>query len=192
MPTVTLFDRDALRQGSLRAGDDTQALLCGLGVDSGTFPLRERAISSTPLLTYARELNVLQRRYDVVMTDRVRLRPWQGGRPFPPAGDPTVDWPEPDHEHRHDDREIRVVLEGRLRCLLRTAGGHAAIVLEPGEWLALPAGAAHALQAHATQGVELLRLFSRPHGWVATATGAALPRRLLHWPVVHPPLALAA
>jgi cupin superfamily acireductone dioxygenase involved in methionine salvage len=65
-----------------------------------------------------------------------------------------VAWPEPDHEHRHDDREIRVVLEGRLRCLLRTPGGHAAIVLEPGEWL-------------------------------------ALPRQLLHWPVVHPPLALA-
>ena len=31
-----------------------------------------------------------------------------------------------------------------------------------------------------------------PHGWVVQDTGAVLPRRLLAWPVVHPPLALAA
>jgi hypothetical protein len=75
MPTVTGFDLDALHRGSLRGGADTHALLGGLGVDSGSFALREHAISSTPLLTYARELNVLQRRYDVVMTGRLRLRP---------------------------------------------------------------------------------------------------------------------
>jgi len=193
MTTFTTFDRDGLPLGDTRHGDGALAALGQLGIEAGRFerPVNG-AVSSTPMLTHARTLLGLQSRYDAVMTDHVRQRPWRGSGPFPPAADSRLSWPEPEHEHSHDDVELRLVLDGRLRCLLRLPTGYAAAVFEAGTWFALPPGLVHAAQAPADTGVDLLRLFSHPHGWVVKATGAVLPRQLLHWPAMRAPLALAA
>jgi len=193
MITYTHHDRDGQALAGTRYGDEAQAALRALGVECGRFERPAAAPeSATPMLTHARVLLDLQRRFDTVMTDHVRQRPWRGSQPWPPAADHRLSWPEPEHEHRHDDHELRLVLDGRLRVLLRQPTGFSAATFEAGAWLALPAGLAHTAQASASTGVDLLRLFSKPHGWVVQDTGAVLPRRLLAWPVVHPPLALAA
>lgn len=192
MISYTPFDADGQAAGASCGGDDALAALQALGVEAGSFERPTAVVSSTPMLSHARALLALQRRYGAVMTDHVRQRPWAGSKPFPPPHEHAPSWPEPDHEHRHEDREVRLVLQGRLRVLLRLPRGHAAAVFEAGAWLALPAGLAHVAQASARTGVELLRLFAQPHGWVAQATGATLPRPLLAWPMIHPPLALAA
>jgi hypothetical protein len=192
MISYSTFERDGQRSGETLYDDRALHALRGLGIEAGHFDRHAAPLSSTPMLSHARELLALQRRFDTVMIDHVRQRPRQGGKPFPPVADSRLSWPEPEHEHRHDDLEVRLLLDGSLRYLLRLSDGFAAVIFQPGTWFALPAGMAHTAQSNAHTGVDLLRLFSRPNGWAALATAATPPRRLLPWPVVHPPISLAA
>lgn len=184
MAYVTFLEPSATQ---LQDAPDPAAALRELGIEVGGFALHSTPVSSTPQLTYARELNALQRRYNAVMTDRVRERP-APPHPLPrrQTAEAALAWPEPGDEHTHDDLEVRVVLEGHVRFVMRRGSGWLALVCEPGAWVALPAGLPHALQASPHAGVDLLRLFSRPHGWVPEPTGASLPAALARWNPAEP------
>jgi 1,2-dihydroxy-3-keto-5-methylthiopentene dioxygenase len=194
MATVAFFDRQARTPFERVGSDCAPAALRALDVQTGRWALQQRPVSSTPQLTYARELHALQRRYGTVLTDRLRARPLLLRRHA--VGHES--WPELPDEHTHGDDEVRVVLEGGARFVLRApgAGGWAVIECAAGDWVALPAGLPHAFKSSPAHGVDMLRLFSRPRGWVAERTGAAVPRDLLCWdqplPSPTPVLALAA
>lgn len=193
MFSCTTYDTQGEPTGRVLNGEAALAALAAWGVDAGRVETPAAVVSAAPMLTHARTLLALQRRYDTVMTDHVRQRPWPGRRAFPPpapAGAPG--WPEPVHEHTHDDRELRVVLQGALRVLLRLPQGSAAVLFEAGCWFALHAGLPHLAQAPADTGVELLRLYARPRGWVPRPTGTALPQPPLLRPLLLHPPALAA
>jgi 1,2-dihydroxy-3-keto-5-methylthiopentene dioxygenase len=187
MATVTFYDRDAIAWRHTRHPADVPAALWTLGIPSGRWALREAPVSATPQLAYASQLLALQRRFASVMTDHVRVppRPERGGGPAR-RGAAADDWAETPHEHTHDDVELRVVLRGQARVLVRApaVGGWAELLCEAGDWLALPPGLPHVLQPSPAQGLEMLRLFSRPKGWHAEATGAALPAGLAGWPAL--------
>jgi 1,2-dihydroxy-3-keto-5-methylthiopentene dioxygenase len=151
-------------------------------------------VSSAPQLTYARELYALQDHVGSVLTDRVRQRPGaQGGDP---RDHHRLAWPDQRHEHTHGAPEVRVLLSGQARYVLRAPvlGGWAVLVCEPGDWLALPAGLPHSFEASPTQGVDLLRLHVQAGAWEAERTAALLPQALVRWREAAPDegLALAA
>jgi 1,2-dihydroxy-3-keto-5-methylthiopentene dioxygenase len=181
MPSLTLHDIDGAAARPPVNGIAAQHALRELGIASGRWALQAQPVSRTPQLTYARELQALQQRCASVLTDRVRERP------HAQRGDPrqqlSAGWPDTRDEHAHGDAEVRVVLAGSARWLLRapSAGLWLAVVAEAGDWLALPAGTPHTFEASASQGVDLLRLFARPGGWVPERTGARLPQRLARW-----------
>lgn len=147
--------------------------LARLGIETGRWALRSQPVSGTPLLTYARELRTLEKRFGTVLTDRLR---WQQRRHRLEAA-----WPEPEcaELHAHDDLEIRVVLAGVARYAVAagTDGGEPREVglleAQPGDWIALPAGLPHRLLSPAASALEVLRLFTRPRGWVARTVSSA-------------------
>ncbi len=176
MTLVTLFDHAGRESADPVGADAATQWLWRLGIEAGAWPLKERPLSGTPQLTCARELNALQRRFGAVLTDRLRRR--GGAAPRDAAGLPP--WPESSDEHTHDDHEVRVVLGGSARFVLRAPGasGWAAVDCEAGDWVALPAGLPHAFIEDAGRGVDMLRLFSRPRGWVIRRSGATIPAAL--------------
>jgi 1,2-dihydroxy-3-keto-5-methylthiopentene dioxygenase len=181
MTTVTFFDRVHRAPLESLGADETPAALRALDVLTGRWALRTQPVSNLPQLTYARELHALQRRFATVLTDRVHTRPavWRGGGNGL-RGSAAPDVPD---EHIHRDDEVRVLLQGRARFVVRApvVGGWAVIDCSPGDWVALPAGLPHAFESDPAQGVDMLRLFARRRGWMAERSGGALPRELLRW-----------
>jgi 1,2-dihydroxy-3-keto-5-methylthiopentene dioxygenase len=151
--------------------------LAAHGIACGRWPLSQVAVSTTPQLAYARELLALQRRFGIAMIDRVK------GRPGPTQRRADRAWQESDELHVHDDLELRVVLRGRLRFLVRSghAGGWLAIDCEAGDWVALPAGLPHTVVVDAE--LDMLRLFSRPSGWRAQPAQPAAVAPQECWPL---------
>jgi len=171
MATVTLFDPAGQALGHTLAGSAAAQLLRTLGIEAGAWALRAQPLSSVPWLTYARELQAMQRRFGSLRTDRLRRR--GAMTPRDTAGLPK--WPEPDAAHSHDDLELRVVLDGAARFVVHApaAGGWVAVDGEAGDWVALPPGLVHAFFDDAARGIDMLRIFTRPQGW--RAEPAALP-----------------
>ncbi len=190
MPQITHHDLDGHAVGPAATGWAATRVLADLGIDSGRWALRSQPVSSTPLLTYARELHALQRRVGAVMTDRVRqppsLRGTRGARVSPASGSNGLNWPEPAQVHVHHDAEVRVLLQGRATFAVRAGDGWLAVACEPGEWLILPAGLPHRLQIGLGEEVEMLRLYARPGGWRAEATGSVLPASWQSWAAPEP------
>jgi 1,2-dihydroxy-3-keto-5-methylthiopentene dioxygenase len=182
MPQTTRYDTRGHALGPAATGCAATQALSDLGIASGRWILHSQPVSSTPQLSYARELRVLQSRFSAVMTDRVRQRPdLRGVRSHKGREALTLSWPEPPHEHVHAEPEVRIVLEGRATFVVRDEPrrGWLSITCEPGDWLALPAGLPHVLQVSRIEGVDMLRLYSQPGGWLAQPTGGVMP---VAWP----------
>lgn len=170
MTTIHPFPQ---RPGPAWPDELTHAELRRLGIETGRWALQAQPVSATPQLAYAREVHALERRFGTVMTDRLR---WPHRRPRLEAA-----WPEPESAdiHVHDDIEARMLLAGQARYIVATGAhdGWALIHCVPGDWIVLPAGLPHALLPSHDAPADMLRLFSRPRGWVAKPTGAAWPRQ---------------
>jgi 1,2-dihydroxy-3-keto-5-methylthiopentene dioxygenase len=194
MATITFHDREGQPLRPPLSGSAADAALWQLGACSGRWALRSQAVSGTPQLTYARELHALSQRFHSVMTDRVRQR--TGAHRADPRDHHGVAWPEQRHQHVHADSEVRVLLQGSARYLLRSprVGAWVSVICEAGDWLALPPGLPHSFEASTCFGVELLRLFAKPGGWLTERTASQAPAALLRWdePSTAPALAWAA
>lgn len=171
MARIQLFDHDGTPADRPHDADNAAALLCTLGIEAGRWTLRERPVSSTPLLTYARELHTLQRRFGTTRTDHVRTTR---------SCNAQNDWRELAHEHVHDEHEVRIVLDGALQFTLRATalGGWATLKVEAGDWVALPPGLPHMVDAGSPAHVDVLRLFGSAGGWTARPTRTGRPPRL--------------
>ncbi len=181
MSQVTFHEGDGSVIRSPVDGLRAKTALRELGIASGQWVLQANPVSQTPQLTYARELRQLRQLCDSVYTDRVRQRP--GALRGDPRDHHSVAWPDQRDEHTHNDAEVRVILGGRARWVVRApaVGGWITVTCEAGDWLALPAGLPHAFEASETRGVDLLRLFARPGGWVTERTSAEVPLCLQRW-----------
>jgi 1,2-dihydroxy-3-keto-5-methylthiopentene dioxygenase len=182
MPQTTRYDTRGHALGQAAQACAAAQALSDLGILSGRWILHSQPVSSTPQLSYARELRALQSRFSAVMTDRVRQRPdLRGARRQKGREVAALSWPEPPHEHVHAEPEVRIVLDGRATFLVRDESGCGwlSISCEPGDWLALPAGLPHLLQVSRSEGVDMLRLYSQPGGWQAQPTGGVIP---VAWP----------
>jgi cupin superfamily acireductone dioxygenase involved in methionine salvage len=129
-----------------------------LGIAGGRLASRASSVSSLPQLNHARDLLALQKRFGTLRTDRV-----QACRQLLACG----------QLHVHDDIELRVLIAGRLRVTVQGWGSDDLLSIDcgPGDWLALPAGLPHRVALQSSE-LDLLRLFSRPGGWRASAPRA--------------------
>ena len=113
------------------------------------------------------EFRQLRERFDTRSLDRIRLSP------------ETPGW----EERRRDWRRLRArggvvvfgVLEGSLLIHLRTDSGYAGVLCEAGEWLAIPAGHAYALDAGERPELDALLLSGSASDSVRGEEGGEVP-----------------
>jgi 1,2-dihydroxy-3-keto-5-methylthiopentene dioxygenase len=73
-----------------------------------------------------------------------------------------------DPEHRHDDDEVRFVLEGEGVFDIRSNDERwMRVVVEPGDLLVVPQGKHHRFELTAMRTIKCVRLFKDPAGWTA-------------------------
>jgi 1,2-dihydroxy-3-keto-5-methylthiopentene dioxygenase len=74
-------------------------------------------------------------------------------------------------EHTHDEDEVRFFVEGAGLFYLHAAEKVFATLCERGDLLGVPAGTRHWFDMGSTPHFTVIRLFTRPEGWVAKFTG---------------------
>jgi 1,2-dihydroxy-3-keto-5-methylthiopentene dioxygenase len=73
-----------------------------------------------------------------------------------------------DPEHRHDDDEVRFVLEGEGVFDIRSNDERwMRVVVEPGDLLVVPRGKHHRFELTPMRTIKCVRLFKDPAGWTA-------------------------
>ena len=80
-------------------------------------------------------------------------------------------------EHTHDEDEVRFFVEGAGIFYLRAAEKIFVTLCERGDLLAVPAGTRHWFDMGPAPHFTVIRLFTRPEGWVAKFTGDAIARK---------------
>ncbi len=99
----------------------------------------------------------LHQRFGIRSADRVNLQPGDSRWPALRAAHRRP--------HKHADLELRVFLRGRGLFVAQGPAGQAAQLLcGAGEWVALPAGLAHAFDGGKQVDYDMLRLFSLAGG----------------------------
>src|SRR5262245_40374670 len=163
MARVTIPD-----EGRTLAGADVTAFLLRHGLRHERWPVEGRVDPAAPaeavLAAYAPELERLRRDGGYVTADVI---------------DVTPDLPGLDamlgrfsKEHVHDEDEVRFVVRGRGVFHIRPADGPVfAVELEPGDLLAVPAGARHWFGLCAERTIRAVRLFKDQSGWVPHYVG---------------------
>ena len=78
-------------------------------------------------------------------------------------------------EHRHDDDEVRFIIEGRGLFHLRPdAGPVVSIEVEAGDLIRVPAGYRHWFNLCADRRIRAIRLFKDPAGWAPRYTDSGV------------------
>lgn len=73
-----------------------------------------------------------------------------------------------DPEHKHDDDEVRFVLEGEGVFDIRSNDERwMRVVVEPGDLIVVPKGKHHRFELTEKKHIHCVRLFKDPAGWVA-------------------------
>lgn len=129
--------------------------------------LPEEASPAALLASRQADLRKLYERFDTRSLERIRLSL------------DTAAW----ENRRRDWRRLRArgevvvygVLEGTLLIHLRTDSGYVGVLCEAGEWLAIPAGLAYALDAGESPNLEALVLSGPPAELVPGEAGDDVP-----------------
>jgi 1,2-dihydroxy-3-keto-5-methylthiopentene dioxygenase len=80
-------------------------------------------------------------------------------------------------EHVHDDDEVRFFVEGAGVFYLHLDGKVFMLLCERNDLIAVPAGTRHWFDMGPSPCFTVIRLFTRPDGWVARFTGDAIAGR---------------
>ena len=136
--------------------------LSGLGIDyewhDTSRPVEIRASPQTILAAYGAEIEALKERGGYVTADVIDVSPETPGLEAMLA--------KFSREHWHDEDEVRLILEGRGIFHIRPRrGAVAAIEVEAGDLLRVPAGTWHWFDLCAERRVRAIRLFRDPAGW---------------------------
>ena len=121
------------------------------------------ATDEAVLDAYAPEIEVLKRAEGYQAVDVARMR---------------ADHPDREamrqkflSEHRHEEDEVRVFVEGAALFYLREAGQVHLTLCEAGDMISVPAGIRHWFDMGPQPRFAAIRLFTSPEGWVARYTG---------------------
>jgi len=144
------------------------ALLAPLRVSVGALAVHPALPGRSASVVYATELAALQRRFASRGSDRISLKPgdrrWQSLRA------------QFSRERRPQEQEVRVFLDGQGLFHLRAKTGFWSLLVQAGEWVALPPQLPHWFDAGAEADFDVLRLFGHAEGWRAEPTRGAQPR----------------
>jgi 1,2-dihydroxy-3-keto-5-methylthiopentene dioxygenase len=156
---MQLWIHDA--EGALRAHHEGVDAVRGagapLGLHVGQLAVSAGPAGEPPAVREPAALAALHRRFGIGRADRLRV----------PAGDGR--WPalrrQGRRRHSHAEREVRLFLQGQgLFELQLPDGGQARLLVQAGDWLALPPHRPHAFDGGAAAGFDVLRLYATELG----------------------------
>jgi 1,2-dihydroxy-3-keto-5-methylthiopentene dioxygenase len=134
-----------------------------------TRPVGPDATPETVLEVYAPDIERLKREGGYVTADVIQVKPETPGleemlRKF-------------SREHRHDEDEVRFILQGSGVFHIRPEGGAVvAIQVEAGDLLRVPAGTLHWFDLCPDRRIRAIRLFKDASGWVPRYTESGVDR----------------
>lgn len=134
-----------------------------LGLQLGRIAVSAGSPGEPPAVREPAALAALHRRFGIGRADRLRMAPGDGR------------WPalrrQGRRRHSHAEREVRVFLQGQgLFELALANGGLARLLVQAGDWVALPPHRPHAFDGGATAGFDVLRLHATELGKRTLAT----------------------
>jgi len=135
--------------------------------------LTKDADSKAVLNTYAAEIDKLNKQYNFVTVDAIRLMP-----NAPNAKEMREKFLS---EHTHDDDEIRFFVEGSGAFYIRKDGLVYRIVCTQGDLISVPRGTKHWFDTGAPPYFAVVRFFTNPKGWEAVFTGDDVARRVPYY-----------
>jgi 1,2-dihydroxy-3-keto-5-methylthiopentene dioxygenase len=147
--------------------------LAGIGVEYEIWePATAVAADAPPeeiLSAYAAEIDRLKESGGYVTADVIDVRPQTSGLAEMLA--------KFNREHRHDDDEVRFIIEGRGLFHLRPENAPVvAIEVEPGDLIRVPSGYRHWFNLCADRRIRAIRLFKDPSGWTPRYTDSGVDR----------------
>jgi 1,2-dihydroxy-3-keto-5-methylthiopentene dioxygenase len=147
--------------------------LAAIDVRFERWPIRPGATAGASddavLAAYADEIDALKRDHGYQAVDVARVRADHPDRAA--IRDKFLS------EHRHDEDEVRVFVEGSALFYLRDAGQVHLTVCEAGDMISVPAGIRHWFDMGPAPRFTAIRLFTSPEGWVARYTGDGIAKR---------------
>jgi 1,2-dihydroxy-3-keto-5-methylthiopentene dioxygenase len=154
---------------TLRDSAEITAYLAHIGIDYERWDLSSQLpaqCSNEEILTaYAREIDGLKQRGGYVAVDVVDVTPQTPG-----LDDMLAKF---NREHWHSEDEVRFIVEGRgIFHVHPPEGMVAAIEVEAGDLIRVPAGTWHWFNLCADRRIRAIRLFRDPGGWIPEYTGS--------------------
>jgi len=132
--------------------------------------LAKDADSKAVLDAYAPEIDKLNKQYNFVTVDAIRLLP-----DAPNAQEMRNKFLS---EHTHDDDEVRFFVEGSGAFYIRKNGLVFQIVCTQGDLIAVPRGVKHWFDTGSPPYFAVVRFFTNPKGWEAVFTGDDVASRV--------------
>jgi 1,2-dihydroxy-3-keto-5-methylthiopentene dioxygenase len=134
----------------------------------------ERAIETSAtadsiLAAYSREIDRLKSQGGYVTADVIDIHP----------GTPGLDamLAKFDREHKHDEDEVRFIIEGRGVFHIHPSGGSVvAIEVESGDLIRVPRGTLHWFNLCPDRRIRAIRLFQDPSGWTPHYSESGIDR----------------
>jgi len=133
-------------------------------------PLAVNADSKAVLDTYAGEIDRLNRQYNFVTVDAIRL--------MPNAANAKEMREKFLSEHTHDDDEVRFFVEGSGSFYIRKDDLVHQIICTQGDLISVPRGVKHWFDTGSPPYFAVVRFFTNPKGWEAVFTGDDVARRV--------------
>jgi 1,2-dihydroxy-3-keto-5-methylthiopentene dioxygenase len=132
--------------------------------------LAKDADSKAVLNTYAPEIEQLNKQYNFVTVDAIRLMP-----NAPNAQEMREKFLS---EHTHDDDEVRFFVEGSGSFYIRKDNLAYQIICTQGDLISVPRGVKHWFDTGSPPYFAVVRFFTNPKGWEAVFTGDDVARRV--------------
>lgn len=175
MTTLTVFNaKDGSTARAATSDIDTIIRdLDQIGILMERWPVRalaKDADGKAVLDTYAPEIERLNKQYNFITVDAIRLMPTA-----PNAQEMRDKFLS---EHTHDDDEVRFFVEGSGAFYIRKGDLVHQIVCTQGDLISVPRGVTHWFDTGSPPYFAVVRFFTNPKGWEAVFTGDNVATRV--------------
>jgi len=159
---------------ALTAFEEVKQYLADIRIDYERWNPTRSVAADAPaeelLAAYAPEIERLKAQGSYVTADVIDVRPHTPGLDTMLA--------KFNHEHWHDEDEVRFIIQGRGLFHIRPQrGGVVAIEVEAGDLIRVPRGTRHWFDLCAEREIRAIRLFQDPAGWTPHYTNSRVDRR---------------
>ena len=169
MSMLTIYDESGAPQQAHLQPEAIAGALAPLNIDFQRYPtvaLPQEADSAAVLHAYAEVIAELQHRAGYQAVDVVRMLPTH-----PDVAPLRAKFLS---EHTHADDEVRLFVEGGGLFCLHIGDKVYALTCTAGDYIRVPAGAAHWFDMGAHPQFTAVRLFMSPEGWAPEFTGSPI------------------